>query len=117
MFQVTFSDQAMAELNKLEIPVQLGFVDALGAITPEQLAHPREPLGRFARGGTIYYRLRSNDLRGYFEVSGDTLQVQYLLSANSLSDFVFRTKLPVTEETLVEQSPSFWKYLESLKKR
>src|SRR5690606_22738238 len=117
MFQVNFSDQAMTELNKLEIPLQLGFVDSLSAITHEQLAHPREPLGRFARDRTVYYRLRSSDLRGYFAVTGDTLHVHYLLTANSLGDFVFRTKLPFTEETLIEQSPSFWGYLESLKKR
>lgn len=117
MYQVTFSDQAMAELNKLEIPLQMGFVDSLGAVTADQLQHPREPLGRFARDGKVFYRLRSADLRGYFEVTGEVLHVHYLLTANSLGDFVFRTKLPYTEDTLIEQSPSFWGYLESLKKR
>lgn len=116
-YQVTFSDQSMAELNKLPVEEQLRLVDTISSISPEQLAHPREPIGRFKRGGRTYYRVRAGEFRCYFEIRGDTLFSHFILHKNTLTDFVFRTKLPVTEEQLVEQHSSFWKYLEGLTKR
>jgi mRNA interferase RelE/StbE len=85
-------------------------------LKPEQLAHPREPLGKFRRGETEFYRLRAGDFRFYFDVRGDTLHVDYILHKNSLEDFLLRNKLPVSEQQLVEQHSKFWKYLESLTK-
>jgi len=116
MFQVTFSDQSMTELNKLDKLLQMDVIGPLGSLTANDLAHPREPLGRFSRGDKTYYRLRSGDYRMYFTVKGETLHTHCILHKNSLTDFVFRTKLPVTEEQLVEQHTSFWKYLETLGK-
>lgn len=37
MYQVTFSKQAMAELNKLGKIAQLEIIDAFGSLTSEQL--------------------------------------------------------------------------------
>lgn len=116
MYQVTFSDQAMRELNRLEKTTQLAVVEPISDITPENLAHPREPLGRFHRAGRVFYRLRAGDYRFYFEAGTDTLHVDYILHKNSLEDFLLRNKLPVSEQQLVEQHSKFWKYLESLTK-
>jgi mRNA interferase RelE/StbE len=91
-------------------------VDTVSSLTPEQLEHPREPLGRFRRGGKTYYRVPTGDFRCYFEVRGDTLYSHYILHRNTLTDFIFRNKLKVTEDQMVEQHNSFWKYLESLYK-
>lgn len=114
MFQVTFSDQSMQELNKLDKLVQLEVLTPLSTLTATDLAHPHEPLGRLKRGRKTFYRLRSGDHRIYFEVHGQMLHTHYILHRNTLTDFVFRTKLPVTEEQLLEQQNSFWKYLETL---
>ena len=116
MFQVTFSEQSLKELNKLDKPAQMEAIEPLGNLTAAQLAQPREPLGRFNREGHAYYRLRSGDFRFYFERQDDTLLVRWLLHKNSLEDFLFRTKLPVSDQQLVEQHSKFWKYLESLTK-
>ncbi len=116
MYQVTFSDQSMQELNKLEKLAQLDLLAPLSGLTAAELAEPREPLGRFKRGRRTFYRLRSGEHRIYFEVTGDALHTHYILHRNTLTDFVFRTRLPITEEQLVEQHGSFWKYLETLKK-
>lgn len=116
MFQVTFSDQSMAELNKLPMEQQLKLVDRISNITSEQLANPTEAFGRFHRGNTTFYRVRVGELRCYFEIKGDILYSHYILHKNSLTDFIYRNKLPVTEETMLEQQSSFWKYLESLTK-
>jgi mRNA interferase RelE/StbE len=116
MYQVTFSEQAMRELNKLDQLAQLDAIEPISGLRPEQLAHPREPLGRFKRAEKEFYRLRAGDFRFYFDVRGDTLHVDYILHKNSLEDFLLRNKLPVSEQQLVEQHSKFWKYLESLTK-
>lgn len=116
MYQVTFSEQAMRELNRLDQLAQLDAIEPISGLRPEQLAHPREPLGRFKRAEKEFYRLRAGDFRFYFDVRGDTLHVDYILHKNSLEDFLLRNKLPVSEQQLVEQHSKFWKYLESLTK-
>jgi mRNA-degrading endonuclease RelE of RelBE toxin-antitoxin system len=116
MYQVTFSEQAMRELNQLEKLAQLEAIDPISNLKPADLAHPREPLGHFKRGKRMFYRLRAGDFRFYFEAAGDSLHVRYILHRNSLEDFLLRNKLPVTEQQLVEQDSKFWKYLESLTK-
>ena len=116
MFQVTFSSQAMQELNRLDQLTQLDLVEPISSLKPADLAHPREPLGRFHRTGKEFYRLRAGDFRFYFDSQGETLHVHYILHKNSLEDFLLRNKLPVSEQQLVEQHSKFWKYLESLTK-
>ena len=114
MFQINFSDQAMRELNQLDMLTQLTVIEPVSAVTPEDLAHPREPLGKFTRAGHVLYRLRAGDFRFYFESHGTRIFVKYILHRNSLEDFLLRNKLPVSEKQLVEQHSQFWKYLESL---
>jgi hypothetical protein len=118
MFQVTFSAQALGELKKLDPLAQLSAIEPVGKLKPEDLAHPREPLGRFVRSGKTLYRLRDGEqLRYYFETRGeDSLHVLYILHSHSLEDFLLRNRLPVSEDQLVEQHSKFWKYLESLTK-
>ena len=116
MYQVTFSSQAMQELNRLDALAQLDAINPLTALKATDLAHPREPLGSFRRAQKTLYRLRSGDFRFYFDVQGDTLHVDYILHRNSLEDFLLRNKLPVSEQQLVEQDSKFWKYLEGLTK-
>lgn len=117
MFQVTFSAQALGELKKLAPIDQLSAVEPVGNLKPDDLAHPREPLGRFVRAGKPLYRLRAGELRYYFETQSDgCLKVLYILHHHSLEDFLLRNRLPVTEDQLVEQHSKFWKYLESLTK-
>ena len=106
----------MRELNRLDKLAQLDAIDPISSLRPEQLAHPREPLGRFTRGQKEFYRLRAGEFRFYFVVTGETLHVDYILHKNSLEDFLLRNKLPVSEQQLVEQHSKFWKYLESLTK-
>ena len=106
----------MRELNRLDKLAQMAVIEPLSSLKASDLAHPREPLGRFHRGERQYYRLRAGDYRLYFETQGETLHTHYILHRNSLEDFLLRNKLPVTEQQLVEQNSKFWKYLESLTK-
>ena len=59
MYQVTFSEQSMLELNRLDKLAQLEAIEPISKIRPVDLAHPREPLGKFNRAGKDFYRLRA----------------------------------------------------------
>lgn len=116
MYQVTFSEQAMRELNKLDKLSQLQVIEPISLLKATDLANPREPLGHFRRRSKSFFRLRAGDFRFYFQVHEENLHVDYILHRNSLEDFLLRNKLPVTEQQLVEQNSKFWRYLESLTK-
>ncbi len=115
MFQVNFSEQSMHELNKLDTPSQMLLVEVVSTLKQEQLDNPNDELGRFQREGKTFYRVRAGEFRIYFEQDGESLFAHYILHKNTLSDFIFRFKLPVTEEFLIEQNDSFWKYIESIR--
>ena len=115
MFQVNFSEQSMHELNQLDTRSQMLLVEVVSTLKHEQLENPNEELGRFHRNGKTYYRVRAGEFRIYFEQEGDALFAHYILHKNTLTDFIFRFKLPFTEEFMLEEEDSFWKYLESLR--
>ena len=79
MFQVNFSNRAIAELNKLGKLEQLEIMEALGGVTPKRLTEDGADLGRFGRDGRTLYRLRVDDWRIYFEAEGDRLTVVLIL--------------------------------------
>ena len=114
MFQVTFSDQCLTELHKIDTLVQLDVISQLSLLTEAQLNNPKEPLGSFSRGKKTIYRIHSGEYRLYFERNGINLHTICILHKNTLTDFIFRTKLPISEAQLIEQHSSFWKYLETL---
>jgi mRNA interferase RelE/StbE len=116
VYQLNFSDQALAELKRLPKHAQLVLMEQISSIRPDELSTPADHMGRFSREGKIFHRMRAGEFRVYFEAIGETLYMHYILHQHSLADFVFRFKLPFTEETLIEQHQSFWKYLEGLKK-
>ncbi len=118
MYQVTFSTQSMAELNKLGKLEQLEIIDSFGSLTKEQIESGLPEIGKIRRGNKDFYRLRVGDYRIYFEVleQEHTLHAHYILHQHTIADFVFRVKLPFKEENMLEQEDNFWKYLESLKK-
>lgn len=115
MFQVTFSEQALRELEKLPTLKQLAVINPLSKLTEFQLNHPEEPLGSFRREGKQVYRLRSGEHRIYFHRESGGLNTICILHKNTLTDFIYRTKLPINDAQLAEQHSSFWKYLETLK--
>jgi mRNA interferase RelE/StbE len=115
MFQVNFSEQSMYELNQLDTRSQMLVVEVVSTLKQEQLENPNEELGRFHRDSKTYYRVRAGEFRIYFERLDNTLFTHYILHKNTLSDFIFRFKLPYSQEFMVEQHDSFWKYLESLR--
>lgn len=68
--------------------------------------------GKLEREGKVLYRFRTKDYRIYFEVQDGTIVVQRLLHKNSFSDFLFRSKMPVSEDEALSESKHFWKLID-----
>ncbi len=116
MNELSFSDQAMAELNKLSALDQMPLIEALSTISPEELQKNKSNYGAFSREGKTYYRLREGDFRLYFTENKGKIYCSHILHKHSITDFAFRAKLPLKEEHLIEQDKNFWEYLDSLSK-
>ena len=117
MFQVTFSNQSLSVLNSLSQAEQLSLIDKLSSLTNSILVGSDTGVGRFQRKGKFFYRLRLDELRVYFEKIDIALHCHFILPKNSLNDFLFRCKMPASEEAVLENHQSFWDYLESLAKK
>ncbi|MDR1434929.1 MAG: type II toxin-antitoxin system RelE/ParE family toxin [Puniceicoccales bacterium] len=111
MHQVTFSDQSLTEFNKMDKLAQLQFIDKLSGHCDECFHKNLSNTQKFRRENRDIYRCRIDDLRVYFEIQDEIVLCIYILHQHTLSDFVYRNKLPVSEEQIFEQRDSFWKYL------
>ena len=115
MYQVTCSDQSLAELEKLDTLKQLELADMISGLSPEALKNPQGKVGVFQRGTKKLYRLRAGDFRIYFTVrAADQITCEVILPQHTLTDFVYRTKLPLAEDQIVEQHSTFWEYIDGL---
>lgn len=115
MYEVNFSEQSIKELNLLSKPDQIEIINALSLITSDELKKNSEEIGHFVRNGNTFYRLRIGELRVYFEIkASNNIYCNYILHQHTLTDFIFRFKLPISESQLAEQHDSFWKYIETL---
>jgi mRNA interferase RelE/StbE len=117
MYQLSFSEQSLSEMDKLDKEEQLKLVAEISELSKKAFKEGDSSIPVFNRRGKSYYRLKTGTFRAYVGKIDDTsLCCYYILPQHSLSDFLFRAKFPVSEEQMVEQHSSFWKYLESLKK-
>ena len=116
MFQVTFSEQSLEVLSSLPQVKQLELIEHLSSLSNSILSGSAKNIGRFQRKGKLFYRLRVDDLRVYFEKIDISLHCHFMLPKNSLNDFLFRCKMPASDEAVLEEHQSFWDYLESLTK-
>ena len=114
MFQVTFSDQSLSILNSLTQGEQLVLMERLSSLSSDILDGNNREIGKFHRKGKVFYRLRIGSFRVYFEEIKIALHCHFILPKNSLNDFLFRCKLPASEQAVLENHNSFWEYLERL---
>ncbi|MDR0418092.1 MAG: cytotoxic translational repressor of toxin-antitoxin stability system [Puniceicoccales bacterium] len=116
MYQINFSEQSLVEFNKMDKLIQLQFIDKLSEYCDECLRKEFLNVKKFRRENTDIYRCRINDLRIYFETKKNIVFCTYILHQHTLSDFLYRNKLPISDEQMFEQYDSFWKYLDTLRK-
>ena len=118
MLQIVFNKISAAEVSSIPTLEQL---DLLGDFqvsesTLQTLDDAR--FGKMEKDGKILYRYVAKDYRIYFEVIEGKVIVHRVLHANSLNDFLFRTKISPTagEDEILSQSKHFWKLIDEGKK-
>ncbi|MDR0595200.1 MAG: cytotoxic translational repressor of toxin-antitoxin stability system [Puniceicoccales bacterium] len=115
MYQLTFSEQSLAEINKMDVDMRLRMIEQLSSLSDRAFSGD---LPKVQRDGVSFFRIKFDSFRAYLEPRSDgQLFCHYILPQHTLSDFVFRSKLPISEEQMVEQHSSFWKYVDSLRKK
>jgi len=116
VLQIVFNEISAAEISRLDTLAQLELLDAF-KVTEADLAdldgeHPDKQFGKIVRNGKTLYRFRTDDYRIYFEVSENSLVVHRVLNKNTYSDFLFRSKMPVSEDEQLAESKHFWKLID-----
>jgi mRNA-degrading endonuclease RelE of RelBE toxin-antitoxin system len=112
MFQIIFNELSAAELSALPTALQLCLLSEF-QILPEDLERPGDPkFGRILRDGKKLYRYRASDYRIYFEPCAQGVIVHRILHKNTVSDFLFRSKLPLAEDDQLGRTKAFWKLID-----
>ena len=68
--------------------------------------------GVIEREGKKLYRYRAKDYRIYFAKTDEGIKVHRVLHKNTFRDFLFRSKLPVSEDAQLGETREFWKLIE-----
>jgi mRNA-degrading endonuclease RelE of RelBE toxin-antitoxin system len=112
MFQIIFNELSAAELSSLPKKMQLDLL-AEFQILPEDLDHlDSKRFGVIERQGRKLYRYRAKDYRIYFAKTNEGIKIHRVLHKNTFRDFLFRSKLPVSEDAQLGQAREFWKLIE-----
>ena len=112
MFQIIFNELSAAEISALPKRLQLDLL-AEFQILPEDLDQlDSERFGVIEREGKKLYRYRAQNYRIYFAKTEEGVKVHRVLHKNTLRDFLFRSKLPVSEDAQLGETREFWKLIE-----
>src|SRR3982751_143080 len=112
MFQIVFNELSAAEISQLPKKLQLDLLTEFH-IMPEDLDRlDSKRFGVIERQGKKLYRFRAKDYRIYFEKTGEGVTVHRVLHKNTLRDFLFRSKLPTSEDAQLREAKEFWKLIE-----
>jgi len=112
MLQIIFSAVSAKEMAAMSHPLQIELIDGF-KVMPQDFERADEKFGQLTRAGKRIYRYRVKDYRIYFEKDDGIIHVLCILHRNSLKDFFFRSKLPISEDQLLQDNPKFWELLES----
>ena len=116
MFQIIFNELSAAEISALPKGLQLELL-AEFQILPEDLEHlDSERFGVIERDGKKLYRYRAKDYRIYFAKTDEGIKVHRVLHKNTFRDFLFRSKLPGSEDQALSGTREFWKLIDEGKK-
>lgn len=116
VLQIVFNEISAAEISRMDTLDQLELLDAF-RVSESDLVElddndEHRNFGKIARDGKTLYRFRANDCRIYFEVAENLVIVHRVLHKNTFSDFLFRSKMPVSEDEQLAESKHFWNLID-----
>ena len=116
MLQIVFNEISAAEMAALPKLLQLDLLAEFQFLPDELDKLDTEKFGVVERDGQRLFRYRAKDYRIYFAKTGEGITVHRVLHKNTIRDFLFRTKLPMTEDDQLGQREGFWKLIEEAEK-
>lgn len=112
MFQIVFNDLSAAEMSALPTVLQLELLSRFEGLPEDSDKLDEDAFGVLRREGKTLLRYRAGDYRIYFEKSGDGILIHRVLHKNTLGDFLYRTRLPMTEDEQLAGTREFWKLID-----
>ena len=112
MFQIIFNDRSAAELAELPKLLQLQILSEFNFLPEDLKTIDPDKFGKLTREGRNLYRYRTKEYRIYFERNDAGLLIHRVLHKNTLKDFLFRTKLPMAEDEVLQKEPAFWELID-----
>lgn len=112
MLQIVFNEISAAEISRLGTLEQLELLDEFKVSEKDLERLDDERFGRIRREGKTLYRFRARDFRFYFEVVEGAVVVHRVLHKNTFSDFLFRSRMPMSEDEELARSKHFWKLID-----
>ncbi len=116
MFQIVFNEISAAEMSALPKMMQLDLLAEFQFMPEDLESLDTEKFGVLERDGKRLLRYRTKEYRIYFEKTGEGITVHRVLHKNTIRDFLFRAKLPMTEDDQLQQQKKFWKLIEEAEK-
>ena len=112
MLQIVFNAISAAEMSALPKELQLDLPAEFQFLPSDLEKLDEEKFGTVERDGKRLFRYRAKDYRIYFERRDEGVTVHRVLHKNTIRDFLFRAKLPMTEDDQLGQQKGFWKLIE-----
>lgn len=112
MLQIVFNEISAAEMAALPKEMQLDLLTEFQFLPEELDQLDTEKFGIVERDGKRLFRYRAKDYRIYFDRRDEGITVHRVLHKNTIRDFLFRTKLPMTEDDQLGQQKGFWQLIE-----
>lgn len=113
MYQIIFNELSAAEMSALPKKLQLDLLAEFQVLPSELDNLDTSKFGVIEREGKKLHRYRAKDYRIYFEKTDEGLTVHRVLHKNTLRDFLYRSKLPVSEDAELAKAREFWKLIEA----
>src|SRR5882762_3594579 len=98
MFQIIFNELSAAELSALPKSLQLDLLAEFQILPADLDSLDSKRFGVIERKGKKLFRYRAKDYRIYFERRAEGITIHRVLHKNTLRDFLFRSKLPISED-------------------
>ncbi len=116
MLQIVFNEISAAEISRLDTLEQLELLDEFKVSENDLEKLDGDRFGKIERDGKTLYRFRAKDHRFYFEVKDRAVIVHRVLHKGTFSDFLFRSKMPLSEDEALAGSKHFWKLIDEGRK-
>jgi mRNA-degrading endonuclease RelE of RelBE toxin-antitoxin system len=114
VFQVIFNPTSAAEMSALPKHLQLDLLSEFQVLPEDLNSLQGESFGKIQRDGRTLHRFRSSDHRIYFERHAEGILIHRVLHKNTIRDFLYRSKLPMTDDDQTdgaENTDQFWKMI------